>query len=206
VPHLYLLQRLAETGFDGIVTIDPHYGDFAAADRITGPFAGIGTAGSKLPPNSQEVLEVVRRTQVYLQGLLREIALAQQAPPPVARCVALRPAEIGIEKYGSAEICWMINRKGTGANEITLGKTVLPPGEGNPVHRHPNCEEALYLLKGEIEHFIKGAAQERVRLKAGEAILIPRNVIHNATNVGTGPAELLVSFSSADRMTILEKV
>jgi quercetin dioxygenase-like cupin family protein len=81
----------------------------------------------------------------------------------------------------------------------------LPPGEGNPVHRHPNCEEALFLLNGEIEHFIKGAAQERVRLKAGEAILIPRDAIHNATNVGAGPAELLVSFSSADRMTILEK-
>lgn len=205
VPHLYLLERLAETGFDGIITIDPHYHDFAAADRLAGPFAGLPAAAATLEPERQAVLEVVRRTQVYLQTLIREIEMKQRAPRPAARCVALRPGEIPVEQYGAAQICWLLNRKTAGAAELTMGRTVLPPGEGNPVHLHPNCEEALYVLGGEIEHYIRGAAQERVRLKAGEAILIPRGMVHNATNVGKGSAELLVSFSSADRMTILEK-
>jgi sugar phosphate isomerase/epimerase len=55
VPHATLFRALRESGFDGIVTIDPHYGQFAEEDKLTG--------------FEDPVLEVVRRTLAYLQPL-----------------------------------------------------------------------------------------------------------------------------------------
>jgi sugar phosphate isomerase/epimerase len=55
VPHAQLLGALRESGFDGIVTIDPHYGQFAEADKLTDA--------------SEPVLEVVQQTLAYLQGI-----------------------------------------------------------------------------------------------------------------------------------------
>jgi sugar phosphate isomerase/epimerase len=55
VPHAELFRALAESGFDGIVTIDPHYGQFAEADKLT--------------EVADPVLEVVRRTLAYLRRM-----------------------------------------------------------------------------------------------------------------------------------------
>jgi oxalate decarboxylase/phosphoglucose isomerase-like protein (cupin superfamily) len=41
-------------------------------------------------------------------------------------------------------------------------------------------------------------------METGDVIVIPTGVMHNARNIGDEPAELSISFSSADRQTILE--
>ena len=61
VPHADLLGRLAGSGFDGTVTIDPHYGDFAEADRLSG--------------FDDPVLEVTRRTLAFLSGALADLGI-----------------------------------------------------------------------------------------------------------------------------------
>ena len=58
-------------------------------------------------------------------------------------------------------------------------------------------------IAGEIEHLVEGTPN--VRMKAGEAILIPRNLKHQAINIGSTNAELLVAFSSAYRETVIEE-
>lgn len=58
VPHAQIFRDLAASGFDGIVTIDPHYGQFAEADKLTDV--------------ADPVLEVVRRTLACLQGMSGE--------------------------------------------------------------------------------------------------------------------------------------
>ncbi|HUW82095.1 MAG TPA: hypothetical protein VMZ31_04765 [Phycisphaerae bacterium] len=55
VPHAELLGALDRSGFDGTVTIDPHYGQFAEADKLTDV--------------EEPVLEVVRQTLAYLQSV-----------------------------------------------------------------------------------------------------------------------------------------
>src|SRR5688500_8116840 len=89
------------------------------------------------------------------------------------------------ETYGAAAITWLASARTNGAKELTLGVTTLEPGESNPLHRHPNCEEALYVLAGEIEHHIEGTPN--VRMREGDAILVPRDRVHQARNVGTIP-------------------
>lgn len=37
-----------------------------------------------------------------------------------------------------------------------MGIVRMRPGESEPAHRHPNCEEAIHVLEGDIEHWIEG--------------------------------------------------
>jgi quercetin dioxygenase-like cupin family protein len=106
------------------------------------------------------------------------------------------------ESYPWGGIVWFASRAVGGAEELTLGLTTILPGLANPLHRHPNCEEALYVLRGEIDQVIEGRAT--ARLKAGDAVLIPRNLKHRCLSAGPEPAELVIAFSSADRQTVLE--
>jgi len=116
-----------------------------------------------------------------------------------SKIAVMRKGEVPTESYGEASIHWLVNRAACGSRELTLGETTLPPGGRNPLHRHPNCEEAMYVLEGEIEHVVEGTPN--LRLGAGEAICIPRNLRHQAINIGVGPARLLVAFSSPERET-----
>lgn len=111
-----------------------------------------------------------------------------------------RAGGVPSETYPGGEIHWLVSGKATGAQELTLGQTVIDVGRSNPRHRHPNCEEALYVLAGRIEHVIEGTPN--VTMSAGDAICVPRDVWHQAINIGTEPVRLLVSFSSADRRTV----
>ena len=107
------------------------------------------------------------------------------------------------DEYPGGELHWLASRKASGAQELTVGYTLIEVGAHNPRHRHPNCEEVLYVLAGEIRHHIEGTAD--VQMTAGDCITVPRNRIHQAFNIGDRPAELLVSFSSADRETVFVK-
>jgi oxalate decarboxylase/phosphoglucose isomerase-like protein (cupin superfamily) len=69
------------------------------------------------------------------------------------------------------------------------------------MHRHPNCEEVLHMLRGEIDQVVEG--MPNFRMKAGDTITIPRNLKHCAITVGDLPAEMIVVFSSPERQTIL---
>ena len=105
------------------------------------------------------------------------------------------------EGWVDMQVQFLVDASSAGTDELVVGRTVLPPGARHERHRHPNCEEALYVLAGEIEHHIEGTPN--VRMKAGDAILVPRDRVHQARCVGTIPARLLVSFSSPERETAL---
>jgi quercetin dioxygenase-like cupin family protein len=113
----------------------------------------------------------------------------------------LRRGSAPRESYPGGEIHWLASRKASGAGELTVGFTVIEVGANNPRHRHPNCEEVLYVVAGEIRHHIAGTSD--VHMIAGDCITIPRDRVHQAFNVGAYPAELLVSFSNAERETVI---
>ena len=60
VPHAEILGKLLASGFDGVVTIDPHYHQFAEPDKLEGV--------------DDPVLEVTRRTFEYLSRILPDSA------------------------------------------------------------------------------------------------------------------------------------
>jgi quercetin dioxygenase-like cupin family protein len=99
--------------------------------------------------------------------------------------------------FGSVD--WAVSEGNPERAEQTVGLAVFGSGKGNVEHIHPNCEEVLYVLEGEMEHTL---AEETVRLHAGDLIVIPRNARHCVRNVGKSPARVFISFSSPDRQFV----
>jgi quercetin dioxygenase-like cupin family protein len=96
-------------------------------------------------------------------------------------------------------IKWLCNQELDPEAVQTFGLVHILPGERNPVHYHPNCDELLYVLAGECEHSLE---EETVHLTAGSLIRIPAGARHNAVNRGWQPVQMVICYSSADRQTI----
>lgn len=99
-------------------------------------------------------------------------------------------------EYPWGRITWLQSSE-TGAQKLTVGQVVIDPGQANPVHSHPNCEEALYLISGELDHAL--GADEMLHMTPGMSILIPKGVKHNARCTSAEPAVMMVAYSSANR-------
>jgi quercetin dioxygenase-like cupin family protein len=96
------------------------------------------------------------------------------------------------------KLTWFASRALGNSAELTTGCCEIVPQAANPRHSHPNCEEVLHVLRGRIAHTL---GDEEIVLEPGDTIAIPPRVPHNARNLGTEDAVLLISFSSADRQT-----
>lgn len=100
---------------------------------------------------------------------------------------------------GWGELNWKITDQSMPGTEMTFGTCLIQPGERNPLHSHPNCEEFLYVVSGSCEHKL---GDEMVQLEAGDTIRIPRNVQHWARALGSEPLFALIMFSSGQRKAV----
>jgi quercetin dioxygenase-like cupin family protein len=100
---------------------------------------------------------------------------------------------------GWGELNWLITDKAMEGTEMTFGTCFIKPGERNPLHSHPNCEEFLYVVSGSCEHRLD---DETVMLGAGDTIRIPRNVKHWARALGSEPVFALIMFSTGKRQAV----
>jgi quercetin dioxygenase-like cupin family protein len=103
------------------------------------------------------------------------------------------------QEWGRLE--WMVAGRMGNSERMTVGMCFIDPGQANPVHKHPNCDEVLHVVRGEIEHRV---GDQFFPMKAGDTVSIPEGSVHNARNVGSEQAVLLISFSTAHRETIGE--
>lgn len=97
---------------------------------------------------------------------------------------------------------WLVTGAAMPGAELTFGLVTIKPGERNPLHSHPNCEEVLYVVSGRCEHRL---GDEILALEAGSAIRIPRGVPHWARCVGDEPLQAIIAFSSGDRRADLHE-
>lgn len=97
------------------------------------------------------------------------------------------------------ELTWFVSKEIGNSDSMTVGRSVIRPGQANPQHYHPNCEEVLHVLQGTILHTLN---DDKAEMRAGDTISIPANAIHNAKNIGEDNAVLFICFSSADRQTV----
>ncbi len=114
----------------------------------------------------------------------------------VARGAPQARPEVATSGY---TIKWLFSGQTAPGAEQTLGYVVIQPGAKNPLHAHPNCEEVLYLISGELEHSFDGAVY---RLRPGDAIRVPRGVRHDARCVSVEPATMVVCYSVPDRQIV----
>jgi quercetin dioxygenase-like cupin family protein len=104
-----------------------------------------------------------------------------------------------VEVMPWGKLVWQASRAVGNSESLTVGRCVIEEGLANARHVHPNCEEVLVLLNGEIEHSL---GSEVVGMRPGDVIVIPAGVPHNAKNVGRGACEMAITYSSADRQTV----
>jgi quercetin dioxygenase-like cupin family protein len=97
------------------------------------------------------------------------------------------------------DIQWLVNDGIAPGCRQTFGVVHILPGQRNPLHYHPNCEEILYMVSGECDHSFDG---QWAHLTPGMAICVPAGVRHNLENRGDEPVHCIISFSSGDRQTI----
>jgi len=75
-----------------------------------------------------------------------------------------------------------------------MERTLPPGGRKPPAHIHTNCEEAFYVLDGEIEFFL---GDDRVIGRAGSFVHVPGGVSHTFGNAATVPSRLLIIHAPA---------
>ena len=95
---------------------------------------------------------------------------------------------------------WWASRAGDPDDaEMTVGIAVFDAGKGNAEHIHPECEEVVYVLEGEVEHTL---GDQSTRLRRGDMIVVPRGIAHRLEAAGEGAARALILFSSPDRQFV----
>jgi quercetin dioxygenase-like cupin family protein len=95
------------------------------------------------------------------------------------------------------QLTWLAGKKYGNADGLVLGRVTLKAGMSNPRHRHPRCEEVLYMLKGKIVHSV---GNESHTLSAGDTVTIPAGVFHDARCIGNEDADMIVAYSEGIRL------
>ncbi len=104
------------------------------------------------------------------------------------------------EDWGS--LTWLASKQIGNAQGLTLGRVTIKAGHSNPRHRHPKCEEVLYLLRGKLGHTV---GNKTFIISAGDVITIAPGIFHNATCIGKEDADMIVVYSEGTRGFELEQ-
>lgn len=85
-------------------------------------------------------------------------------------------------------LAWLSSPAATNANHLTVIEVTLNPGGGHDFHKHPNQEEVLYVVEGEIEQWV---GEEKRMLGPGDSAFIGADVVHASFNVSSRGAKLV---------------
>jgi quercetin dioxygenase-like cupin family protein len=107
------------------------------------------------------------------------------------RTVAEDPTVLERPGWEGLHVWWLIGREETGAYGIVFNVTEFPPGKVHEIHRHPHCEEALYILRGSGLHL---SEREPVRQEEGEVVFIQQNEWHGFANDTDSPTTVIAVF------------
>ena len=82
----------------------------------------------------------------------------------------------------------------TGATMATVGDLTVQPGVRSGYHLHPNTEESIFVVDGEIEFRL---GKSKFRASAGDCVLAPKGTGHGLENIGQSPARLITIYPTA---------
>ena len=101
-----------------------------------------------------------------------------------------------IHTLGFSKISFKVSPAETEGALFTMEHSNL--GKGGPFrHLHPAQDEWLYAMEGEFRVEI---GDQKLTLKPGDSVLMPRKVPHVWAQVGDTPGKLLIAFTPAGRM------
>ena len=89
---------------------------------------------------------------------------------------------------------WFIRPNTAQSDSLVFVQAQLVPGTSHGFHHHPEMDEIIYVLGGEMEQWIE---EEKRTLRRGDAVYIQRGVIHGSYNVSSAPVDFLAILSPA---------
>mgnify|MGYP001161402645 CR=1 FL=1 len=98
------------------------------------------------------------------------------------------------DQFDWGEIAWASRPQNTDSAQLAVLDVTITHGMGHDFHRHPDQEEMIYVLEGEIEQWIE---KEKRILKPGDAVFIKKGIVHASFQRGANPAHLLAILGPA---------
>jgi uncharacterized cupin superfamily protein len=66
--------------------------------------------------------------------------------------VIAEKTEVKVDDFGTSS--WLSNPPSTGARQLTVIDVNLDPGKGHNFHNHPDQEEVILVVTGEVEQWV----------------------------------------------------
>jgi quercetin dioxygenase-like cupin family protein len=102
--------------------------------------------------------------------------------------------ECQVEEYPHVRCDWLCRPGIVEADQLQLVRATMPPGKSHEFHRHPDCEEIIYVIEGQAEQWVDA---ERRMLGPGEVAHIPKGTVHATYNRSQEPLVFLAILSPA---------
>ena len=96
--------------------------------------------------------------------------------------------EIEREHLDWGSLAWCSRPQTTGAKDLVVIEVTLSPGHGHDFHKHPEQEEVIYVVSGEVEQWLR---EDKKTLSAGDSVFIPADVVHASFNVSSENTKLI---------------
>jgi mannose-6-phosphate isomerase-like protein (cupin superfamily) len=107
--------------------------------------------------------------------------------------------DLDVETFDWGTLQWLGNGRLMPGAAQTLGLSEIKPGQRNPLHYHPNCEELLHVVAGRGRHRL---GTQTVPVRPGTTVRIPAGVEHQLLNEGDATLVCFIVFSSPNRQTV----
>lgn len=92
------------------------------------------------------------------------------------------------EELDWGSLAWFSSPAASNAKELVVLEVTLRSGGGHNFHKHPNQEELIYVVEGEIEQWVD---RERRMLRPGDSAFIGAGVVHASFNISDRNAKVL---------------
>ena len=96
--------------------------------------------------------------------------------------------EVKREELEWGSLAWFSSPVASAAKNLVVLEVNLRPAGCHDFHKHPDQEEVIYVLEGEIEQWVD---REKRALRPGDSAFIGAGVVHASFNVTDANAKIL---------------
>ena len=89
--------------------------------------------------------------------------------------------------YGSLR--WFSRPEALNTTAMIAVEVTFTPGNGHPFHFHPEQDELIYVLEGEVRQWVDQVLHV---LQAGDSVFVPHGTVHGSMNASSVDSRILV--------------
>jgi quercetin dioxygenase-like cupin family protein len=106
--------------------------------------------------------------------------------------VHITPAALPTVALDWGTIKWHVTPAAIDDASLTFGEVIVNTSKGHDPHSHPAADEVIYVVSGEGRQTV---GEDEFEIRAGDAVWIPRDVVHSTYNTGWQPLRLIVTYT-----------